>query len=168
MQHRVYLGLGSNLGDRRTNLAKAIQLLEHEVSIERASSVYETDPWGVEDQPRFLNCVVAANTSLTPHELLVKLKSIEKEIGRLPSFRYGPRLVDLDLLLYDELVVSTDELTIPHPRMLERAFVLVPLAEIAGPSMHPINKLSFRHLAGEINKDGIDLFASDLKDEKNE
>jgi 2-amino-4-hydroxy-6-hydroxymethyldihydropteridine diphosphokinase len=166
MQHRVFLSLGSNLGDRQANLFRAMQLLEPEVGIESVSSIYQTEPWGVQEQPHFLNCAVVANTSLTPHELLVKLKSIEKKMGRQLTFRYGPRLVDLDLLLYDELIMSTDELTIPHPRMLERAFVLVPLAEIAGSLLHPIRKLSFRQLADEINKSGIELYDSNMKDEE--
>lgn len=165
MQHRVFLGLGSNLGDRQANLFRALQLLEPEVGIESVSSIYRTDPWGVQEQPHFLNCAVAANTSLTPHELLVKLKSIEQKMGRQPTFRYGPRLVDLDILLYDELILSSDELTIPHPRMLERAFVLVPLAEIIGSLLHPIRKLSFRQLADEINRSGIELYDSNMKDE---
>jgi 2-amino-4-hydroxy-6-hydroxymethyldihydropteridine diphosphokinase len=168
MQHLVYLGLGSNLGNRRRNLFRAMQLLEPEVHIESVSSLYETEPWGVQEQPRFLNCAVAARTDLTPHDLLAKLKSIEKEIGRQPTFRYGPRLVDLDILLYDGLVSSTDELTIPHPSMLERAFVLVPLAEIAGSLLHPIRKLSINQLAGEINMDGIKLFDSGAEDDNDE
>ena len=166
MQHRVFLGLGSNLGDRQANLFRAMKLLEPEIGIESVSSIYKTEPWGVQEQPYFLNCAVAANTSLTPYELLVKLKSIEKKMGRQPTFRYGPRLVDIDLLLYDELIMSTDELTIPHPRMLERAFVLVPLAEIAGSLLHPIRKLSFRQLADEINKSGVELYDSNMKDEE--
>lgn len=168
MQHRVFLSLGSNLGNRRVNLYRAMQLLEPEVHIESVSSVYETEPWGVQDQPRFLNCAVAAMTDLTPYKLLPKLKSIEKEIGRQPAVRYGPRLIDLDILLYDDLVISTDKLTIPHPRILERAFVLVPLAEIAGSLLHPIRKLSFRQLAGEIKKDGIELFDTGFEGEKDE
>jgi 2-amino-4-hydroxy-6-hydroxymethyldihydropteridine diphosphokinase len=166
MQHRVFLGLGSNLGDRQANLFRAMQLLEPEVGIESVSSIYRTEPWGVQEQPHFLNCAVAANTSLTPHELLVKLKSIEKKMGRQPTFRYGPRLVDLDILLYDELILSSDELTIPHPRMLERAFVLVPLAEITGSLLHPIRKLSYRQLADEINKSGIEQYDSNMKDKE--
>jgi 2-amino-4-hydroxy-6-hydroxymethyldihydropteridine diphosphokinase len=168
MHHRVFLGLGSNLGDRQMNLFRAMHLLEPEVSIESVSSLYETEPWGVHEQPSYLNCALAANTDLTPHKLLVKLKSIEKEMGRQPTFRYGPRLVDLDILLYDELIMSTDELTIPHPRMLERGFVLVPLAEIAGSLIHPISKLSIRQLESDVKKDGVKLYNSYIKDEEHE
>jgi len=168
MLHRVFLGLGSNLGDRRMNLFQAMQLLGPEVRIECVSSLYETEPWGVKDQPRFLNCAVSALTDLAPLELLTKVKSIEKEIGREPAVRYGPRLIDLDILLYDDLVISSAELTIPHPRILERAFVLVPLAEIAGTLNHPTRKMSIRQLAGEINKNGVELFDSGFEDEKDE
>ena len=168
MQHKVFLSLGSNLGDRQTNLFHAMQLLGPEVSIESVSSVYETEPWGIQEQPHYLNCAVAANTDLAPQEVLIKLKSIETELGRQPTVRYGPRLVDLDLLLYDELVMSTDELTIPHPRMLERAFVLVPLAEIAGSLKHPISGLSFTQMAGAANKAGIELYDPNIKDGQNE
>ena len=168
MQHRVFLSLGSNLGDRQMNLSKAMHLLKPEVCIDSVSSLYETEPWGVHEQPSFLNCALAANTALTPHELLAKLKSIEKDMGRQPTIRNGPRLIDLDILLYDELILSTDDLIIPHPRMLERAFVLVPLAEIAGSLIHPINKLSFRQLESDIKKDGIKRFNSNIKDEADE
>jgi 2-amino-4-hydroxy-6-hydroxymethyldihydropteridine diphosphokinase len=158
MLHRIFLALGSNLGDRLVNLERAIDKLEPQVHITDVSSVYETEPWGVLDQPRFLNCVIAGKTSLTPEELLGKLKSIETDMGRQPGIRYGPRLIDLDILLYGDLVLTTDQLTIPHPRMLERSFVLIPLAEIAGRLKHPLTGKTFNSLSTATSHDDIILY----------
>lgn len=130
-EEMVYISLGSNLGDRLTNLDRAILLLKGLVKIIARSSVYETQPWGVLDQPNFLNQVVGGITSLAPLRLLNELKSIEKYMGRVETIRYGPRIIDLDILLYGKRILNYQRLQVPHPRMLERAFVLVPLAEIA-------------------------------------
>ena len=138
MIHKVYIGLGTNLGDRQVNLQHAIEALKPNVSLCRTSSIYETAPWGFTNQPNFLNQVLECETTLTPLRLLNFLKKIEKELGRVLNFRYGPRLIDLDILFYDDLVLHTDQLEIPHPRLHERAFVLVPLAEIAPELMHPV------------------------------
>jgi 2-amino-4-hydroxy-6-hydroxymethyldihydropteridine diphosphokinase len=127
----VYLALGANLGDRRRNLRVAVERLREEVQVERMSSVYETEPAYVIDQPRFLNMALRGRTALEPLELLAFLKRVERELGRAAGPRFGPRLIDLDILLYGDLVLATPELTIPHPRMAERPFVLAPLAEIA-------------------------------------
>jgi 2-amino-4-hydroxy-6-hydroxymethyldihydropteridine diphosphokinase len=127
----VYLALGSNLGDRRANLAAALERLREQVAVEAISSLYETEPAYVTDQPRFLNAALYGRTALGPAELLVFVKAIEHALGRLAGPRFGPRLVDIDLLLYGDAVLSTPELTIPHPRMAERPFVLIPLAELA-------------------------------------
>ncbi len=128
----VYLGLGANLGDREANLRAARERLQElGVELERCSSLYESEPWGVRDQPRFLNAVCRAHTALSPQELLRLAKQVERDLGRRPGVRYGPRPVDVDILLYDDLVLDTPDLTIPHPRLAERAFVLVPLAELA-------------------------------------
>jgi len=131
MRHTVYLGLGTNLGDRAANLAAGRAALPPAVQVAAASSIYETDPWGYTDQPPFYNQVLQAQTALAPLELLAYLKRIEKTLGREPTFRYGPRLIDLDILLYDDLRVESPQLTIPHQRLAERAFVLAPLAELA-------------------------------------
>jgi 2-amino-4-hydroxy-6-hydroxymethyldihydropteridine diphosphokinase len=127
----VYLALGANLGDRIASLRGAVERLRDAVTIERLSSVYETEPAYVLDQPRFLNMALRGRTALDPHALLAALKRIERDMGRAAGPRFGPRLIDLDILLYDDLALATADLTIPHPRMAERPFVLAPLAEIA-------------------------------------
>jgi 2-amino-4-hydroxy-6-hydroxymethyldihydropteridine diphosphokinase len=132
VQASVYIALGTNLGDRLANLREAVRQLRAHIAIEHVSSVYETEPAYVADQPRFLNAALSGTTILEPATLLHVLKTLERELGRVPGVRYGPRLIDLDILIYGDLVLKTPELTIPHPRIAERPFVLVPLAEIAG------------------------------------
>jgi 2-amino-4-hydroxy-6-hydroxymethyldihydropteridine diphosphokinase len=129
----TYLSLGSNRGSRACNLSLAtIRLaLTPGVDLLRLSSVYETAPWGDEDQPPFLNLVLAVRTTLGPHELLRQAKAIEALLGRTPTRHWGPRAIDIDILLFGELQIATPDLTIPHPHLAERQFVLVPLAEIA-------------------------------------
>lgn len=138
MNHTVYLALGANLGDRLANLEQARRCLSEQVSLQACSQVYETPPWGFLDQPVFLNQVVKGQTDLTPDDLLYFIKRLETELGRLPSVRNGPRLIDIDILFYDDLVVDTPALAIPHPRIPIRAFVLVPLADIAPGLRHPL------------------------------
>ena len=127
----VYLALGSNLGDRRAHLAAAAARLAPSVIVERVSSLYETEPAYLLDQPRFLNAALRGRTTLEPAALLALLKRIERELGREAGVRFGPRVIDLDILLYGDRSIASEALTIPHPRMAERPFVLVPLAEIA-------------------------------------
>lgn len=127
----VHIALGTNLGNRSLNLEQAIGFLGTIMEIQARSSVYETPPWGVEDQPRFYNQVVNGYTAFSPLRLLDALKSIEHEMGRQKTVRYGPRVIDLDILLYGERIIHYHRLTVPHPRMMERAFVLLPLAEIS-------------------------------------
>ncbi len=134
----VFLGLGTNLGSRAENLAAAREQLAAKLRVLRASSVYETEPWGFREQPAFLNQVLQVETDLSPLRLLRYLKRLEKQLGRTKSFRYGPRLIDIDILFYAQLVINTRRLQIPHPRLPERAFVLVPLAEIAPDFVHPV------------------------------
>jgi len=155
MTHTVYIALGTNLGDRLDNLHAAIEALEPKVSILIKSHVYETPPWGYEDQPAFLNMVVKAETSLEPEALLNFLKQLEVELGREQNFRWGPRLIDLDILFYGDLVIDTPPLVIPHPRLHERAFVLVPLVDIAPDLVHPIFQRSASQLLSEIDVQGI-------------
>ncbi len=133
----VYLGLGSNLGDRYGRLIEALDRLQAGVALEAISSIYETEPWGYADQPRFLNAVCRGETALSPRELLDRVKTIEAEMGREPTFRYGPRAIDIDILLYGETVLEQDDFSIPHARLHERDFVLAPLNEIAPEVVHP-------------------------------
>lgn len=136
--HRVYIGLGTNLGDRWGHLSRGLEELRALIRIDGVSPVYETEPWGYAYQPRFLNAVVTGQTHLDPQELLHALKALEARLGRSPTFRYGPRVIDFDILLYDMLVLETPELTIPHPHLHERAFVLVPLCDLAPDLIHPV------------------------------
>ena len=138
MNHTVYIALGTNLGERSDNLRAALKALPPEVNVLAESHVYETPPWGYEDQPAFLNMVVKAETDLEPGALLKYLKQLEVELGREDNIRWGPRLIDLDILFYDDLVIDTPPLVIPHPRLHERAFVLVPLADVAPDYVHPL------------------------------
>ncbi len=128
----IYLGLGSNLGDRQANIQRAIECLqENTVDILKCSSIIETDPVGGPPQGKYLNAVIKAQTNLSPKELLTAVKLIEKKLGRVASLRDGPRTVDIDILLYNWQTHQTPELTIPHPRMFQRDFVMRPLKEIA-------------------------------------
>jgi len=135
--HIVYLALGSNLGDRQANLKQAIASLSPQMDVKAKSRVYETPPWGYTDQPTFLNQVVKVDTYVGPEPLLKHLKRLEIALGRVPSFQNGPRLIDIDILFYDDLVLNTPSLVIPHPQMHERAFVLMPLNDIAPALSHP-------------------------------
>ena len=151
----AYLGLGSNLGDRDANLRAAIGKLAEFLHVERVSSVYETEPLLVEDQPLFHNLACVGQTSLDPFSLLRALKRIESDLGRVPGPRYGPRVIDIDILLLDDVVLTTPELIIPHPGMLERAFVLIPLAEIAPGQRHPVAGRTIEELARGLDASGV-------------
>jgi 2-amino-4-hydroxy-6-hydroxymethyldihydropteridine diphosphokinase len=141
----VYLGLGSNLGDRQANLDRALELLSQRLRLEKVSSIYDSEPVGNVDQPRFLNLVCQVNTYLPPQGLLALAKGIESRLGRVgPSG--APRTIDIDILFYGDVVMETPELVIPHPRLTERAFVLVPLVEIAPDLVHPVNGKTAKEL----------------------
>jgi len=157
-EHIVYLALGSNLGDRLANLKQAISSLTPQLDIKAKSSVYETPPWGFEDQPKFLNQVIKGQTYLDPEPLLKHLKRLEVALGRKESFPNGPRLIDMDILFYDDLIVEKPSLVIPHPRVHERAFVLLPLTDIAPDLVHPGNKKSVRGMLELCNTEGIEKF----------
>ena len=134
---KIYLGLGSNLGNRQENLDWALDLLSQRVRMGKVSSVYETEPVGNINQPRFLNIVCEAYTRLEPEQVLILGKGIETKLGRTGKSN-DPRPIDIDILFYGDRVIDTPELVIPHPRLHERAFVLIPLAEIAAELVHPV------------------------------
>lgn len=161
--HIVYLALGANIGDRRGNLATALQRLREIMDIEIVSSIYETEPVGYIDQPRFLNIVCRGKTWLQAEELLKYAKEIEAAIGRKPSFRNGPRPIDIDILFYDDVQIEQEHLTIPHPRMRERAFVLAPLAEIAPEVSDPVSGKNARELLAAVSQEGVNRLAPNLK-----
>lgn len=150
---QVFIALGSNLGDRQENLNRALEALTASVSITTRSSIQETDPAYVLDQPSFLNMVIAGETGLPAEALLSELKRIEDDLGRVPTRRNGPRVIDLDILYYGDQVKNTDRLIVPHPRIAERLFVLEPLAEIAPGLRHPVLKMTTRELLERL-KDG--------------
>jgi 2-amino-4-hydroxy-6-hydroxymethyldihydropteridine diphosphokinase len=158
MTHTVIIALGTNLGDRPANLRAALAAFGPEITITAESAIYETEPWGYADQPAFLNMVVRAETDLSPPDLLTRLKGLESSLGRLPTFRNGPRQIDLDILFYDDLTLDTPPLVIPHPRLHERAFVLVPLADIAPGLVHPVLGLSVAQLVETVDRCGVSLF----------
>ena len=152
----VYLSLGANLGDRLANLRLALTRLQTLARLEEVSSLYETQPQGVSDQPLFLNAVCRVSTGLEPQALLRFLKNVERETGRQPGGeRWGPRPIDLDILLYDDRVLDAPELTVPHPRLAERAFVLVPLCELAPELRHPLLGRTMKELLASVGKKGV-------------
>jgi 2-amino-4-hydroxy-6-hydroxymethyldihydropteridine diphosphokinase len=157
----AYIGLGSNLGDRMATLRTAMQRLEKLGRITGVSSLYETKPVGYLEQPRFLNAVVALETALAPGDLLRALLDIERDLGRTRSFADAPRTLDLDLLLVDDLTLETTELTLPHPRLHERAFVLVPLAEVAPEMALPVSGQTMRQLLRSLpDRGGVEAYGT--------
>ena len=154
----AHLGLGTNLGDRRANLEEAIELLAARpgLRILRCSRIYETEPWGVADQPPFLNSVAEVATTLQPEALLSSCKAVESQMGRQPGTRWGPRLIDVDILLMGKLVVRLPHLEIPHPRLHVRAFALIPLADLAPDTVHPGLGRTISQLATEVEgREGV-------------
>ena len=151
----VYLGLGSNMGDRQQNLDRVLELLSQRLRMNKFSSIYETDPLSDSDQPRFLNMVCQAYTRLAPKDLLALTKGIESKLGRTGKSG-APRPIDIDILFYGQEAIDTHELVIPHPRLTERAFVLVPLNEIAPDLVHPANEKEVKELLEAITeKQGV-------------
>ncbi|HEX6593233.1 MAG TPA: 2-amino-4-hydroxy-6-hydroxymethyldihydropteridine diphosphokinase [Bacillota bacterium] len=152
--NRAYIALGTNIEPRFTYLTKAIQKLSSDdhIQIVKKSSIYETPPVGYTNQAHFLNMVVAVDTTRSPIELLNMCQSIEQQLGRKREIRFGPRTIDLDILLYNEENIQTERLIVPHPRMAERAFVLVPLVEIADHLTFPGTEITIQHLLDNLSR----------------
>jgi len=157
----VYLALGSNLGDRRANLASALErLATADLRIVRVSSIYETAPRDVLDQPWFLNQVAEVETSLFPRQLLARTQKIERELGRKRAQPKGPRVIDVDILLFGDAIINTPDLEVPHPRMLDRRFVLEPLAELAPDLRHPATGRSMREALAGVTDQAVKRLSS--------
>ncbi len=152
---QTWLSLGTNLGDRAQNLERTLLALRAVGTVTAVSPIYETVPWGVTDQPEFLNLCAAATTTLAPRPLLTTLKIIERELGREPGLHWGPRLIDIDILFYDDLVYEDAQLIIPHPLVAARAFVLVPLSDIAPDLVHPVTQETVAAMLARVDSSGV-------------
>ena len=163
MDHVVYLSLGTNLGNRAANLKQALSSLPPQMTIRAKSKVYETPPWGYTEQDHFLNQVVKVTTYLGPQKLIKHIKRLEVALGRKASFQYGPRLIDIDILFYDDEILETPSLVLPHPHVHERGFILMPMMDIAPDHVHPVKKRSIRELIGFCDLGGIVEFEKNSK-----
>lgn len=149
----AYISLGSNLGKREENCNQAIKLLkENGIAVKKQSKMYETEPWGVKDQPKFINMAIEVETDRKPNELLLILKQIEKELGRIETGKWGPRVIDLDILFYNDLVLDKPDLKIPHPYLHEREFMLKPLCEIAPDKKHSVTKKTVEEMLNQLRR----------------
>jgi len=164
VKHKVYLGLGANLDNRRANILEALRQLSPTVKITARSSFYDTAPVSDIPQPRYLNLVCAGETTLSPAALLLTLKQIEAAMRRQPGPPNSPRPIDIDILFYDNLIINTPELVVPHPRLTERVFVLMPLAEIAPALKHPLTGNPVNKMLGALRRTPGDIIKIDTKD----
>jgi 2-amino-4-hydroxy-6-hydroxymethyldihydropteridine diphosphokinase len=156
----AYIGLGSNLGDREANISHALEMLSRDVVIVVVSSLYETEPWGYTAQPRFLNAACGIKTGQPPLSLLGILQRVERVVGRTTTFKNGPRVIDLDILLYGQRIIHSERLVVPQARLAERPFALVPLSEIAASALHPELGVTIKMLAAKAAEhDEVRLFA---------
>lgn len=144
--HKVFLGLGANVGDKKKNLEKAIELLSEKIINIQSSKFYETEPWGYKEQDNFLNAAILGKTSLLPIELLKFVKDVETRVGRIERFKWGPREIDIDILFYDNIFYKRNNLEIPHPRLHERDFVLKPLMDLDPNFIHPVLQKTIKEL----------------------
>ena len=145
-KHIIFLGLGANVGDKKQNLEQAIAELKEKISDIRVSKFYETEPWGYKNQDKFLNAAIRGTTSFTPSSLLKFVKQIEKVVGRVERFKWGPREIDIDILFYEDLIYKDPNLKIPHPFLHDRKFVLGPLMDLDPDLIHPVFKKTVRQL----------------------
>lgn len=153
---QVFLGLGSNLGDKYENLKQVLEMLDGRVGrLTAVSPIYQTSPFGIVNQPIFWNLCVKLETMLPPATLLKELKAIESEMGRVPTYHWGPRLIDLDILLYDDLILQTETLTIPHSGLTKRPFVLIPLHDIAPELVHPVSGKPIKKMVTAVFENGL-------------
>lgn len=158
--NEAFISIGSNIGERDAYLKQAVQSLNERVdtTVIKTSSIYETEPVGYTDQADFLNIVVAIRTTLSAQGLLMVCQEVEQVLGRERTIRWGPRTVDLDILLYNQDNIETENLVIPHPRMSERAFVLIPLLEIAPSAVHPVSRKAYREEAA-VQDDSVQIWS---------
>lgn len=157
----IYFSIGTNIGDREENIRQTLIALQEMFKLDALSTLYETAPWGpIQDQPSFLNLCAAARSDMTPLDVLHSCKRIEEEIGRVEGLRWGPRLIDIDLLFYDGLVLDEDRLTLPHPQIEKRGFVLIPLADIAPQLVHPVHQKSITALLELIDVSDVTPFVT--------
>lgn len=160
MRHTAYIGLGSNMGDRKQNLFHALKCMKQQgIVVEALSSVYETEPQGLADQSWFFNMAARIGTTESPGELLKTLQAVEKQMGRVRSVRWGPRIIDIDILLYDNQTVREPDLEIPHPRLTDRAFVLIPLLEMGRDLALPDGTFLREYLTNKVKKQKVRLVA---------